>query len=75
MRKLVIFGVATLLIASNVMASDKNLDSKGLADTILNMHNIKSSDKGSAAMIYGGEDISHDEVSEYNKFTDAALVG
>jgi hypothetical protein len=59
MRKMALLVVGTLLIASNVFAGTAgSLDADALAKTILNMHKFSGSEKGSFAIVYGGQDIS-----------------
>jgi hypothetical protein len=59
MRKIALVVVGSLLIASNVFAGNaSSLDADALAKTILNMHKFSGSEKGSFAIVYGGQDIS-----------------
>lgn len=59
MRKLAILAASSLLIAFNAFASEAaSIDAKSLAKTIMNMHKVSSAEKGSFAIVYGGQDIS-----------------
>ncbi len=60
MRKMAFLVIGTLLIASNVFAGNAgSLDANAIAKTILNAHKASTSEKGSFAIVYGGQDISH----------------
>ncbi len=59
MRKMAFLVIGTLLIASNVFAGNAgSLDATALAKSILNVHKASTSNKGSFAIVYGGQDIS-----------------
>jgi hypothetical protein len=78
MRKLahVALAATTLLIALNAYAAHTtDLDARSLANTILNVHKAPGSDKGSFAIVYGGQDISRGNISRSAVFDDTVMVG
>jgi hypothetical protein len=76
MRKIALVVVGSLLIASNVFAGNAgSLDADALAKTILNMHKFSGSEKGSFAIVYGGQDISRGSNGAGNSRIDHPFVG
>jgi hypothetical protein len=78
MRKLAIIAAASaMLIASNAHAAKtQQLDPKALAQTIMNLHKFTGNDKGSFAIVYGGQDISRGRsVQPAASFVDPVYIG
>jgi hypothetical protein len=72
MRKMALLVLGTLLMASNVYAGNAALDPTALANTILNMHKSSVAEKGSFAIVYGGQDISR---STNSRIDHPVLIG
>jgi hypothetical protein len=67
MRKMAFIVIGTLLIASNVFAGTAgSLDAGALAKSILNTQKFSGSEKGSFAIVYGGQDISRGGIGAVN---------
>jgi hypothetical protein len=76
MKNLAVFAISALLIASNATAAPaQKLDAKALAKTILNVHQFKGSEKGSFAIVYGGQDISRSNPAQPGSFGSPILLG
>ncbi len=64
--------LCTLLISSSIFAANNRttLNTHALANTILNAHNLSSHEKGSFAIVYGGQDISREARNSTNTRAD-----
>jgi hypothetical protein len=77
MRKLALCAAGALLIAFNAFAADtQKIDAQSMAKTILDMHKFTGSEKGSFAIVYGGQDISRGSIGPgTTRFDEPVLVG
>ncbi len=76
MKIVSIFAVSALLIATNATAaSPQKLDAQALAKTILNVHQIKNSEKGDIAIAYAGQDISRSIPIQAGRLGSPILLG
>jgi hypothetical protein len=74
MAKVTLIIAGFLLMASNVFA-DNSVDTKALVKAMTNLHQHTGADKGSFAIVYGGEDISRGNNAIISRAGNTVLVG